>query len=193
MPGDDLTNELRRRAEETAATILDAARARVAEIEAATVREVAKMRADSLGHTESTLRAAARSNVAEAKQSALRALLLSRNQLVDRVIAKAIELLPEFSDSEAFVASVEADVADCLEFLGPGDATVRCSPSILAATRQAVKGHDGLTVRPDETIQAGFVIESTDGAVSIDHSLETRLARNRGPVATQVFRSLQGG
>jgi vacuolar-type H+-ATPase subunit E/Vma4 len=174
-----------------AEALLAEARARAASITAAADERIGRRRSDALEAHERERRAAAELAVARSRRAARARLLAVRAGLLERVFAAATARLPDAAAGPAFRAELPARLAAARAALGDGPATLRGAPSLLATLRQMVKEGDGVAVRADPVVATGFVLASCDGALEIDETLATRLARRRQELALEIMRAIE--
>jgi vacuolar-type H+-ATPase subunit E/Vma4 len=188
---DRLLDELSRRAGAEIAAVQDASRREAAALIADAEQRVAERRRASLSEREGTLRAAADRAVAAAEHDQRRAELEARRRLVDRALAAAAERLPDVAAGAEFRDRFPAHLVAALECLTQQAGTLRCTPALLEDARRLAAGRAGLTVMPDPDVRAGFVLESVDGRVAIDGTLDGMLARDRAALALAVMRAVE--
>ncbi len=191
MDGPNLTTELRNKAEATAARILESARLEVEQLQMEAERQIQSTRTASLREEEERCRATARSAIAVERHASMRAVLLARAGLVDRVLELATSLLPGVSRTEAYRSTIAQQLEDSMRFVGDGGAVILCSPELVPAMRAASKAYDSTTVEPNAEAQSGFVVVSADGSVTIDKRLDTQLQRMRPTLAIEIHGRLE--
>jgi len=186
MDGPDLTTELRKKAEATAARILESARLEAEQLRTETERQIQSKRAASLREEEERYRVTARSAIAAERHASMRVVLLAKTRLVDRVLELATSLLPEACSTEAYRSSIAAQLVDSMRFVGDEGAHVLCSPELVPALREAAKAHPSVTVEPDAETESGFVVVSADGSVTVDKRLDAQLRRMIPTLAIEI-------
>jgi vacuolar-type H+-ATPase subunit E/Vma4 len=193
MPGADLSTELRHRAEETAESILSAARAEADQIASDTERHIEERRKAVLSNKEEEYRSNARARIAAERDAAMRAVLLAKTGLVDRVLHGAKALLPEEARRTASGRPLRGELGEALAFVGAeDDATVRCSEELLSAICEAVGGRRGVTVESDSALGPGFMVVGAGGSVVVDRTLQTVLDRLAPTLAIEIHKRLEG-
>lgn len=155
----DLLQALERDAAAQARALVDDARARAAEIEAAALRAREASSARELAAARDACQAAADEQVFGAGQRARATLLTARAEMLERVRAALRAQLPA-------VLAERGDVADALAtaaFRCAGDrpGTVRCAPAIAAHLRATAPAT--LRIEPAEDVATGVVIELDAG------------------------------
>jgi V/A-type H+-transporting ATPase subunit E len=166
----ELIGALRKAAEERTAAIWDAARAEAERLRSEAGRETADLcgrGAEEDARAAESLLAAA---TVEAESEARRIMLAARAALGERAYRIARELLPRFRGAN--YASVFGALVD--ELPARTWARVRVGPADRELARSRFLDAE---VVPDEGVVAGLVVESDDGRIRIDNTLETRLAR----------------
>lgn len=186
----DLTTELRKKADATAAGILEAARLDAEQISAEAEQRVASRRAASLQEEEAACRVAARSVIAAERHEAMRGVLLARALLVDRVLELATSLLPAATRTEAYLSSLPRQLESSMPFIGDKGAIIRCSPEVVPLMRDASSSHESTTMEPSSEMQNGFVLVSADGSVTVDKRLDSQLRRMKPTLAIEIHRRL---
>lgn len=193
MALDHLLDDLRRRAESELAAIRDRAAAEAAAITAESDQRVAALRRQALDARESSLRAEASRAIAAAARSARRVELEAEQRLLERVCASAAERLPAHAVTPAGRAVLVRWLRYAVEYLGGRPGTLRCAAPLVSGLTGGIAGNAALTVQVDEGVSTGFQIESADGRLLIDGTLEGALARNRARLAPIVFLALRNG
>lgn len=111
--------------------------------------------------------------------------LAARAAALDRIFVEADRRLASLGGHPGLRDLLAATLSDGLTYLPPGPATVRCAGIIAEPVRAAltVAGRHDATVRIDETVPIGVMIEAGDGSVAVDGTLTRRLARERPRLA----------
>ena len=127
-----------------------------------------------------------------ARREARRSLLEARERLLERVFTAARAGLPAAAAGPAYRASLPAALSGALAAVGTDQAVVRC-PATLApdVERARPRGSTSVAVEVDPASGSGFRVASTDGAVEIDDTLESRLDRLRSILARRVLAQLE--
>ncbi|MDH3201500.1 MAG: V-type ATP synthase subunit E family protein [Myxococcales bacterium] len=186
MDGPDLTTELRKNAEATAARILESARLEAEQFRTETERQIQRKRAASLREEEERYRLKARSAIAAERHASMRTVLLARARLVDRVLELATSLLPDACRTETYRSSIAQQLDDSMRFIGDEGAHVLCSLELVPTLREAAKAYASVTVEPDAETQSGFVVVSAGGSVTVDKRLGTQLQRMIPALAIEI-------
>jgi vacuolar-type H+-ATPase subunit E/Vma4 len=191
MTGPDLDTELRRSAEGTVESILGAARADAERLTAEADRLVEDRRKEVRKGQEAAYRAEARIAIAAERHSAMRAVLLARTRLVDRVLDRARALLPEAAQSEAYRSSLNGELTEALQFVDGDGAVVRCSLDLADSVRHALRSRPEVTVEPSADVGTGFIVVGAAQSVLVDGRLETRVDRLSSALAIEIHARLE--
>jgi len=186
-----LLDELTRRAEAEIASVRAAAGADAAAITAAATRRLAERRSAALGARERVLRNDAARAVAAAARDARRAELEARARLLERVFAAAAARLPAAGSSPVFLAGLSRRLTEAMVCLGDQPGALRCTPGLADAAGRIAATHGDLTTTPDPSVGVGFILESADGRLAIDGTLEGALARERPDLALVALQALE--
>jgi vacuolar-type H+-ATPase subunit E/Vma4 len=155
------------------------ARARVAGRVGAAVRE-----------REAALRRELRHELARDRQARRAARLERRDRLLARVFALTLARLPEVLDRPRYRHGLARDLSEARAFLDGREAVVRAPATLQAPIAQWLAEHPGWAIVVDEALRTGPVIESRDGRLTLDLSLETRLRARWDRLAQHVARWL---
>ena len=191
MAGPDLDTELRRRAERTAESILSVARADAERIASEADRLIDDRRREAMKDKEIEYGAEARVAVAAARHAAMRAVLLSRTRMVERVLERARALLPEAAESATYLSGLRGEVIGALQFVDGDGAVVRCSEGLAPAMREVLRDRPEVKVEPEADAGSGFVVIGAGGSVLVDGRLETRIDRLASALAIEIHARLQ--
>jgi V/A-type H+-transporting ATPase subunit E len=191
MAGSDLDTELRRAANETVESILNEARGQSERVVSESERAIEDRRKELTERKEAEYGKDARRAIAAERHSALRAVLMARTQLVDKVLERARALLPDASTDERYLASLFAELAEALKFVDDDDATVRCSPALEAAVQKALSDRTRVRVEADDEIGIGFVVVGGSESVRVDGQLETWIDRMASSLAIEIHARLR--
>lgn len=191
MAGSDLDTELRRAADATAESILNAARSDSGRVASHSERAIEDRRRALKELKEAEYGADARRAVANERHAAMRAVLMARTQVVDRVLERARALLPEASMDERYLTALGAELSEALTFVDGDDAVVRCSPSLEPAVRKALSDRQRVRVEPEKEMGTGFLVVGAGGSVVVDGQLDTRISRSASSLAIEIHARLQ--
>lgn len=137
------------------------------------------------------LRAGVEVALGEARRAARKAELEARERLLDRVFAAARGKLASAIAADVYRAALPRQLADALASVGDAPAEVRCAPALVGDLRRQADGRPYLTITADPGCGAGFTLETADGAIAVDGTLEERLGRERQRLAIDLWRELQ--
>ncbi len=191
MAGSDLDTELRRAANATAESILNAARSDSERVASHSEGAIEDRRRALKELKEAEYGADARRAVANERHAAMRAVLMSRTQVVDRVLERARALLPKASMDERYLTALGAELSEALTFVDGDDAVVRCSPALEPAVRKALSDRPRVRVEPEKEMGTGFIVVGAGGSVVVDGQLDTRISRSASSLAIEIHARLQ--
>jgi len=191
MAKSGLDTELRHSAERTSESVLGAARADAKRLGAESERVVEDRRREVLKDKEAEYGAEARVAIAAERHAAMRAVLLARTHLVDRVLERAQALLPDVARNEAYLATLSSELADALQFVEAEGTVVRCSEDLGPAVRDRMRDRPAVKVEPEADVGTGFVVVGAEGSVVVDGRLETRIDRLASVLAIEIHTRLQ--
>jgi len=185
---DELRRNARREVEADNVRARDAAAAvHTAAVTASTERAVA---ARSAFARDTDQQASVARADAERRMNTL--LLPARAAALDRVFARALDCIAARASHPGMPAVLRRLTLDALEYLPDGAARVRVAPACADVVREALisAGRPMTSVSEDPTVSLGLVIESDDGAITVNATLVRRLIRDRRALATEVARQL---
>lgn len=191
MAGSDLDSELRRAANETAESILNAARGDSERVASQSERAIEDRRRELMERKEAEHGAEARRAIAAERHAAMRAVLIARTQVVDRVLERARSLLPGAALDERYEDSLDAELTEALKFVDGDDAMVRCSPALEAAVRKALADRPRVRVEADKKMGTGFIVVGASESVLVDGQLDTRIDRLTSSLAIEIHARLR--
>jgi vacuolar-type H+-ATPase subunit E/Vma4 len=191
MAGSDLDAELRRAANETAKSILDAARGDSQRVASQSERAVEGRRRELIARKEAEYGTEARRAIATERHAAMRAMLIARTQVVDRVLERARALLAGAAIDERYLRSLGAELTEALKFVDGDDAMVRCSPQLEPAVRKALSDRPRVRVEAVKEMGTGFIVVGASGTVLVDGQLETRIDRLASSLAIEIHARLR--
>ena len=191
MAKSGLDTQLRHSAERTSESVLGAARADAKRLGAESERVVEDRRREVLKDKEAEYGAEARIAIAAERHAAMRAVLLARTHLVDRVLERAQALLPDVARNEAYLATLSSELADALQFVEAEGTVVRCSEDLGPAVRDRMRDRPAVKVEPEADVGTGFVVVGAEGSVVVDGRLETRIDRLASVLAIEIHARLQ--
>ena len=191
MAKSGLDTELRHSAERTSESILGTARADAKRLGTESERVVEDRRREVLKDKEAEYGAEARIAIAAERHAAMRAVLLARTHLVDRVLERAQALLPDVARNEAYLATLGSELTDALQFVEGEGTVVRCSADLGPAVRDRMRDRPEVKVEPEADVGTGFVVVGAEGSVVVDGRLETRIDRLASVLAIEIHTRLQ--
>jgi vacuolar-type H+-ATPase subunit E/Vma4 len=124
-----------------------------------------------------------------ARRAKRRAVLESRQRLLQRVFDAVHGLLPGALDLDAYRKSLPAVLGGALAALGEGPVVIRCTPAIRPLL-DTLERPAGTSVVSDDTVGNGFLVQATDGSVDAVDTLEERLERRRTELTRRMFEQL---
>lgn len=185
--------------EQIRATALAAATEKVtaARVEADAIRTAARDRARREGsaaveaHERGAAAAASRTRSETAARVA-RDTLAARAAALDRIFAEADHEFASLATHPGLRDLLVATLSDGLTYLPAGPASVACAGAIADAVRAALAANkrEDVTVRADDGVPIGVMIEAGDGSVAVDGTLARRLARERPRLSTVLAHRL---
>jgi vacuolar-type H+-ATPase subunit E/Vma4 len=190
VPLDTLLATLEREAAAETERVVAEARARAAAVTAEGDARCTRRRAEVLARREAEGRAALLRDLAGARRDARATVLAARDRLLARIFAAVRAALPAAAGTTASRATLGADVAQALAFVGARPVVAHCPPALASELARLAKANGRLTVSPDPTIAAGFRLVTTDGALEVDDTLEGRLERLRPRLALAALAEL---
>jgi vacuolar-type H+-ATPase subunit E/Vma4 len=186
MALEHLVTILRQGAEAECQAILAAARAEVEAIRARSETDLAERRGAALAARDADRRAAVEPALVVARRHGRRELLEARRRLLERVFAAARSRFPETLTSPEYQAALPGLITEALRCLGERDGTLRFHPSLRRTIHAAAGKRAGLRLVSDPGIGSGFKVQSADGRIEIDGTLEDRLDHLAPRVALEV-------
>lgn len=191
MAGSDLDTELRRNAQKTAESILNAARTDSERVVSESEHSIESIRSERMENKEAEYGAVARRAVAAERHAAMRAVLLSRTRVVDRVLERARTLLPNAARTDSYLSTLGLELPEALKFVEEDDALVRCSPALESAVRKALASRPLVRVEPWSEPDTGFTVLGAGSSVLVDGRLESRIDRLASSFAIEIHARLQ--
>ena len=191
MAAPDLDTELRRSAEGTVESILGAARADADRLASEANQLIEDRRKEVRKGQEAACRTEARVAIAAERHSAMRAVLLARTRLVDRVLERARALLSEAAQTEAYGSTLHGELTEALRFVDGDGAVVRCSVGLADSVRDALRGRPEVTVEPSADMGPGFIVVGAGESVLVDGRLDTRIDRLASTLAIAIHAHLE--
>jgi vacuolar-type H+-ATPase subunit E/Vma4 len=116
--------------------------------------------------------------------------LEARDLLLERVFERASQELSRALAAPEARAWLEARVVEALALLPQGGGRVSASSEGAAVLARALEGREDVSVETDPELSGGFRATSADGAVVIDVTAPSLIARARAGLAPEVLRGL---
>ena len=188
-----LLEQIRGDATAAAAARVAAARADAERLSAEATARVEHRRVAAVADRERSHVAALEATRAETAQRVSRETLSSRAAALDRVFAAALLQMQSLAAHPGLGAVLGRALADAVTYLPDGPVTVRCARDVAVAVRAAVAGlgRGAITVREDDDVPIGAIVESSDGAIAVDATFLRRLARERPRLAITIARQME--
>ncbi|HEY0996550.1 MAG TPA: V-type ATP synthase subunit E [Gemmatimonadaceae bacterium] len=139
---------------------------------------------------EAELRTQVAEALFKARRDGRRAVLLAREEALERVRLAAASTLGGAHDDAVLRAVLPALVKNAVAYLPDGPAVARCHPDVAALVREAVRERRGVEVREDESAPPGVVLEDAQGRVRVEETLAVRLTRLWPVLRMQVARRM---
>lgn len=130
-------------------------------------------------------------DLARARREAQARVLAARARLLDRVDRAVQGMLPGVLKQPGYQHWLRGALEEALAGAGDAPVTIRCSPELADMVRRLWAGRPGTSVTADATVGSGFRVRTVDGAVEIDATLESRLARERSRLALRALALLE--
>lgn len=187
MALDTLLQAIAEHGEAEVRQVLDAARARAAEIRAAADARTEQRCADALAAREAELRLAYDAKRDQALRKARVEVLFKRARYLDKVFAEVERGLPGLLDrpgAEDVLGRLTAEGLDCFP---RGAARIRCRAGLAARLSSRP---DPVPVVVDDTVPEGVIVESLDGTARVDNTLQARLRRQRRALSITLLAAL---
>lgn len=191
MAEGDLESELRGRAQNTADAILRSAKVDADRIATDAEMVIEARRSAVLTSREEEYRAEARANVAGERHEAMRAVLLAKTRVVDRVMAGAKALLPAAARGKVYGSALADELGQALAFVGEENAVVQCPDDLAPVVREALRAASTVVVESTNNAGSGFVAIGDGGTVRVDGTLEARLDRLAPTLAIEILAKLE--
>ena len=180
---------LERQAAEAATDELEVARAEATRIDTEGTEHRAQRMTMGLDEHALALHAAAERIIAEVRRTERRRVLASRQQLLERIFARAQEILT--TETSPSADGLGADVQQALRYLADVPTVIECAPSVAEELRTFLADSDRVTVRPDPALRLGFRARAADESMLIDYTPERRLAALRPRLAIELLRRVE--
>ena len=190
MTVEPLLEHLRHEGEEEARRRLAAARARAEGI-VAQARERLEVRRRTMIEAHTRQLSARRERAcAESAQRASHATLAARERFVERVLRELRAIAADNIGDARFATRARHDLQRAIDYLPDGAVVVRCAPTLAAAIRECAPTLPGrsLSITEDASLAPGIVVESSDGRVRVETTIEQHLTADRPQIAIALLR-----
>jgi V/A-type H+/Na+-transporting ATPase subunit E len=165
--------------------VLADGREKAERIAAAAAAERERRRRAATQNREHDRRELTERGLSDARRVARRAVLEAQQVLLDRVFQAVRARLPAAVGSAGFEKTVPARVSAALVALGNEPAVIHC-PEALVATLRRLAGARA-TIVADPACGSGFTVDTADGVLRVDETLETQLERQRPALARSAL------
>jgi len=185
----ELLRSLELDADAQVAAMLADARAQAVSSHADRAARRAQRRAAALEARRHELEMAAARTTDLAHREATRMLLEARAEALARVRQRAEARLAAATDGTA--AALAEDLAAAVAYLGSAPVVVEAPATLLSALRRAAPDPGRMNFVAAGDARRQFIVRSADGAVSVDVSTESRLARAWPRLAIELASRLE--
>lgn len=208
MSLDRLLRVLREEAQERRQEILERARAEAEAIVAEARKEAEERTARHRAEVAGKARARARIEIAQARRRARERVLTTRTEALDELFRESGELLSDAASSDAYRELLPRLLSSALAHVAGEGLEVRCSPGIedvveaaLAETGDGEGETEGggrvaadrvSTFEVDPSLPPGFRVTDSDGALTVDGTLEAALRRLRPRLSVELVKRIEG-
>ena len=183
----ELVSRLEHDADARVAAIRAGAAAEVERLRVEGASFAARAREDALAAMREQRRTRLAREMAEVRRRARIEELRAAHALVDRVMARVGELIPDVESDRAYLAAMPERIEDALRYVPQaGGAVIRCRPALAPVVRSAIAGREGLRCEEVPDMSVGFTIAAHDGSVDVDVTLSGRLTRLRRWLGTTI-------
>jgi vacuolar-type H+-ATPase subunit E/Vma4 len=141
--------------------------------------DLARRRAAALAAREAELRATAARATEVARRQAARRWLESRSATHERIRRRAETRLAEQASDPGWLPSLAHDVVLALEYMGSAPSIIEAPVPLLEYLRGTIAGLAQVTLEAagDGDGRRSLLVRSADGSLTVDATLESRLAR----------------
>ena len=190
MAFEDLLHSLTQRAESETAALLAAARDQAAVLRRESDHRCAERSAAVLRDRTRAVALDTERLVADSVRLQRLGELAARARARDRVLSVVRAGLTRAAERADYRASLPARFASAQSVIGDVPARLRCAPALAPLLAPLASPYPHLRLDADPAIAGGFTIESEDGRVLVDETLEQRLGNDAAAVAQLALRSL---
>jgi len=115
----------------------------------------------------------------------------ARQRLIERVFGRARAGFADAIRSDAYAAALPHQLEEAFGYLGDRSATVRCPQALETAVRSLIGARRAVTVKADDETAPGIVVQTDDGSLTIDVTLEGRLGAMGAVLALDIVAAAQ--
>ncbi|MHB0948108.1 MAG: V-type ATP synthase subunit E [Gemmatimonadaceae bacterium] len=133
--------------------------------------------AEARAAAEGELRTQVAEALFKARRDGRRAVLLARDDALERVRLVARATLGAAHDDPALREVLPALARNAVAYLPDGPAVARCHPTLVSLVRDALRDRREVEVTEDESVAPGVVLQDLAATVHVEETLPVRLAR----------------
>jgi vacuolar-type H+-ATPase subunit E/Vma4 len=172
---------------------LDDARARAAAFASDLEARLEQQRAEKLAAVQHEVERETERLRGQARQRANEVTLAARERFVNRVLDTVRTRAAALGGKPAVIEWVTRNLPAALDCFPSGPVVVRASPALVPTVR-GLDQREGrpVEIREDGTLLLGTVVESPDGQLAVDATLETLLRAERPRLAIRLVRAAEG-
>jgi len=165
----------------------------VRSIEASAHREQRERLAHIVAERQAARRSELRRALGEERRAARARELDAREALLARVLARVRERFAQTGGTEAYRQWLTAAGEDVLSYLDAVPCRLRCRAADAPILGALAAARPDVTICEDASAGPGLVAEALDGSVTIDQTLDARLARLGGRLAIDLIAEVNRG
>jgi vacuolar-type H+-ATPase subunit E/Vma4 len=188
----ELVLALERDAQDRITAVRAEATADAQQLKAEAQAALAARRSTDLATRSAELEASTAAALDAARREAGGRTLTARKEALDGILARAGALLAATAPAPGMRAGVARDLEAALQYAGPAGATIRCHPAWAPLLRAALAGRSGVRLESSPEVDAGLIIQCSDGSIEIDATLGNRLSRLWPVIAIELMREAEG-
>jgi vacuolar-type H+-ATPase subunit E/Vma4 len=194
VTGTALLDRVAHQADDEGARRLAAARDAAARIRDTGDRERAARRQRALDSRRAELNRAREDACADAVARTARSVLEARARWIDRVFTATEAATGRLAASSELSACMVRLLEGALAYADAAHCTVRCSGMTRPAVENALRSLSAseVTIVEDDSVPAGAIVESNDGRLVVDATLEGLLRRRREALSIVALGSATG-
>jgi vacuolar-type H+-ATPase subunit E/Vma4 len=125
--------------------------------------------------------------LAAARQASRRLVFEALARVLWKVRDGAMAILPQALRRASAASLIDVLLDEAYQYVPPGGAKVRCSPGLARSVTAHLSGQDQVDVVEDPTILAGVRLECAGAGLTVDNTLETRLARTWPALSAEIL------